>query len=532
MLRNVLVIDRCYNFGFLLCIFSVKMRQVEGTSSEIVGNFDLGFDANHDIQSLEQKKKKLREFKESTNDYDINQCSKKRFAPESRRKMKWAVNLYNDWRDYRLKLQSPPVEIGRSDLNFVGSFTQDDLCFSLSRFIREIKRIDGSDYPPSTQIIIMVQMHLNENDVYWKLLENEKFLGLRNVVDNTMKERTAQGLGLRSSSEIISLNQEDVLFNSGALGDKEPLQLLHTVIYMMGLHLALPGGVEHNRLRRPGFDPQVIVGNDARGRECLIYTEDALNKTNQGGLKCKQRTKVVYVYPSANLFRCPVRIYKKYIGLLPKPKSCKKLYLRVKPKQMPYVWYADQPFGVNKVCSAVKEICNKAGITGKFMNHSLRATSASRMYHKGVPEQVIKEVTGHASDSVRTYKRTSEEIREIASNTIAGQGETSEKNENIPNLEEANSEVKECVINTKHSNIHSKSKKKELSMLQMVKNVLKTKAEIAQNRMGSSSKFNKCKRMLANKILKQTKAKKFASRVTQKNRNITIDLNVNVNFRK
>ena len=89
------------------------------------------------------------------------------------------------------------------------------------------------------------------------------------------------------------------------------------------------------------------------------------------------------MYPACNLNHCPVRIYKKYIGLLPRPKSCQKLYLRVKPKQMPYVWYADQPFGVNKLCSAVKEICNKGGLKGKFTNHSLRATSASRMYHKG-----------------------------------------------------------------------------------------------------------------------------------------------------
>ena len=203
--------------------------------------------------------------------------------------MKWAVGLYNDWLEYRLRLQSTPVEIGRTDLNFVGSFTQDDLCFSLSRFIREIKRIDGSEYPLNTlrEIIVMVQMHLNENDVYWKLLENEKFLGLRNVVDNTMKERTVQGLDLRRSSEVISLSQEGLLFNSGALGDSEPLQLLHTVIYMMGLHLALRGGVEHNRLRRPGFEPQIVIGKDSRGHECLIYTEDALNKTNQGGLKCR-----------------------------------------------------------------------------------------------------------------------------------------------------------------------------------------------------------------------------------------------------
>ena len=152
----------------------------------------------------------------------------------------------------------------------------------------------------------------------------------------------------------------------------------------------------------------------------LIYTEDALHKTNQGGLMCKPKSKVVHVYPASNPHRCPVAIFRKYTNLLPPPKSCRKLYLRVKPKPMPKVWYADQPFGVNKVNSTVKGICNKAGLTGKFTNHSLRATSASRMYNKGIPEQVIKEVTGHKSDCVRYYKCTSDDIRQNASNIIAG----------------------------------------------------------------------------------------------------------------
>ena len=239
------------------------------------------------------------------------------------------------------------------------------------------------------------------------------------------------GMVLRQITEIISLDQEDLLFSSGALGVDEPLQLLHTVIYMMGLHLALRGGVEHNRLKRPGFNSQIVVGRDARNQECFIYKEDPLQKTNQGGLKSKRKSNVVFVYPSSNRTRCPVIIFKKYVGLLPPAKSCCKLYLHVKPKPTPKVWYADQPFGVNKVCATVKNVCNQAGISGKFTNHSLRVTSASRMYHKGVPEQVIKEVTGHKSDCVRYYKRTSDEIRERASSTISGDTENLSKKSKV-----------------------------------------------------------------------------------------------------
>ena len=111
-------------------------------------------------------------------------------------------------------------------------------------------KIDGNEYPPNMirEIIIMIQMYLNEQSIYWKLLEDSQFIALRNVVDNTMKERHSEGLGVRKSSEIISVDNEELLFSSGVLGDDTPLKLLRTTIYMMGLHCALRGGIEHNKL--------------------------------------------------------------------------------------------------------------------------------------------------------------------------------------------------------------------------------------------------------------------------------------------
>ena len=84
------------------------------------------------------------------------------------------------------------------------------------------------------------------------------------------------------------------MFNQGVLGDSNPLQLLCIVIYMLGLHCALRGGVEHNNLRRLGCDSQIKIERDDMGRECIVYREDPLLKTNQGGLLCRNRSKIVY----------------------------------------------------------------------------------------------------------------------------------------------------------------------------------------------------------------------------------------------
>ena len=55
----------------------------------------------------------------------------------------------------------------------------------------------------------------------------------------------------------------------------------------------------------------------------------------------------------------------------------------------------------------VCDMCQAAGITGFKTNHSLRATTATRLFHVDVDEQLIMERTGHRShDGVRSNKRT------------------------------------------------------------------------------------------------------------------------------
>ena len=85
--------------------------------------------------------------------------------------------MYNQWRFDRLKLPDVACEIKNADLNSLYTFTQQDLSYFLSRFIREIKRCDGCDYPPNTihEIIIMIQMFLQKNSVLWKLFDHPEF---------------------------------------------------------------------------------------------------------------------------------------------------------------------------------------------------------------------------------------------------------------------------------------------------------------------------------------------------------------------
>ena len=100
--------------------------------------------------------KKVRHtFKEPTEQNIIKELSNKNFAPQSKKKIRWAVNMYSDWRANRLRNSIVPSEIINVNLDNVFGFAQQDLAYALSCFISEVKKIGGGDYPPNT---------LREND--------------------------------------------------------------------------------------------------------------------------------------------------------------------------------------------------------------------------------------------------------------------------------------------------------------------------------------------------------------------------------
>ena len=85
--------------------------------------------------------KKVRHvFKKPTEHADIVQLSHKNFAPKSKKKMRWAVNLFCDWRVSRLSNVQVPIQIIRANLDDLYNVTQEDLCYALSCFIGEIKK--------------------------------------------------------------------------------------------------------------------------------------------------------------------------------------------------------------------------------------------------------------------------------------------------------------------------------------------------------------------------------------------------------
>ena len=192
-------------------------------------------------------------------------------------------------------------------------------------------------------------------------------------------------------------------------------------------------------------------------------------------------------------------IFKKYSRLLSPPKKCKKLYMRLRVKFTPNIRFCDKLYGCNKISTMVKTLCKDAGFEGKYTNHSLRATSASRMFNACVPEQIIKEVTGHKSDCVRVYKRTSDDIRKNASETVSGIVE--QKFEAKHAIEPVATACKLEKVQSIDESLSQKDKHRlneSMSACQMIKNVIRSRLELKNK----TKKLSKNVKKVVSKLIK------------------------------
>ncbi len=266
----------------------------------------------------------------------------------------------------------------------------------------------------------MLQLYLEKQGLQFKLIDDPKMLKFRNTLDNLMKRRAAQGLGHKESSLAIDLDDENSLWDQNVLGNSDPDQLRDTLFFLLGINFALRGGEEHKNLRAPGFDPQLTLGRDTASERYLQYREDIKGKTHQGGLSSKVKPRTLKVYGSPDPSHNVVNLFAQYVRLLPSDGKNQSLYKYSLSSQCHTAnqWYSDRPVGINQLKKVVKGLMTKGGMEGKYTNHSLRVTCATRMFEAGIDEQLIKTFTGHKSDSVHDYKRVNDVLLRKANSAV------------------------------------------------------------------------------------------------------------------
>ena len=120
----------------------------------------------------------------------------------------------------------------------------------------------------------------------------------------------AQNIGMiPKQAGYIPIDFERQLWDKKVLGEDSPEILRDTVLFLLGINLGLRAVDEHYALRCYSSEKpsQITFDRVENGKRCLMYHEDFITKTNDGGLKSfKKERKVVCVFPNEDLTRCPV----------------------------------------------------------------------------------------------------------------------------------------------------------------------------------------------------------------------------------
>ena len=89
-----------------------------------------------------------REYHQPLESDALQRLTKKTFSSETMKKVSWVKGMFQEWRYHRN--MSPNFSDIVCDLDNISSITKENVIFAVCRFITEVKKLDGSDFPPKT----------------------------------------------------------------------------------------------------------------------------------------------------------------------------------------------------------------------------------------------------------------------------------------------------------------------------------------------------------------------------------------------
>ncbi|XP_064387442.1 transcriptional regulator QRICH1-like [Halichondria panicea] len=298
------------------------------------------------------------------------------------------MGIWNEWRYNRLIYYGIPIPE-------IETLSSTEIADYLCKFVLEIRKKNGDEFPPNSlhHILCGIQRYLRINGKpSIDFFKDPAFANFKLSLDAEMKRLQKLGLGSKKrQAEPLTIEEEELLWSTGLLGCSSPQTLVDTMVFMTGLYFALRSGDKHRQLR---FEPcQIELVERSGERPHLVYTED-ISKNRPGGIKGRKvKPKVVLHHANLeNPDRCFVRIFKLYNSLCPENRPNNAFYLKPLQKPKPGAhWFSAKPLGRNTLEGTVARLCREAAIPGFKTNHSLRATTATRLYQAGVDEQLVME---------------------------------------------------------------------------------------------------------------------------------------------
>ena len=161
---------------------------------------------------------------------EVNRYKTKSVPKNTQKSTQWALIIFDDWVEARRQTskECPPKGI-------LSTQSAQLLCTWLCRFFTEVRKSDGNPYCPRSlsSIFAGLQHHIEvtsecEGSI---CLTGPEFKHLHTLLENLYKQLHGDGVGTtKAQAEIITLEEEQKIWETGVFGTDTPENLLNAVI--------------------------------------------------------------------------------------------------------------------------------------------------------------------------------------------------------------------------------------------------------------------------------------------------------------
>ena len=384
-------------------------------------------------QLVEQEVNKR--FASPVSKVDLKVQQEQRIPKKTRQANHWALGVWTQWVKYRNSRHETFFEFnGETIPEDICELSNKDLNFWMQRFIAEIRREDGTDYPPNTltQIVAGLQRHLRNrcSDRQFNFFKDSdlEFAEFRKTLDGRMKYLTSQGIGVQKKRcDPVTEADEIKMWETGVFSDSTASGLSNAIFFYNGKTFGFRGMEQHKSCAAEQFE----IGFDHEHNSKYIKYTPRVTKNVQGGLKHRRiEINPIVQYEDPVNPRCLVRLYETYLSLIPRTGPLYRKPLESVTSYGPK--FSANTIPINQMSQMFKRFYAEAGIdtTGRnISNHSGRVTCCTRLYNEGFSDKAVISRSSHRSNAVHSYQREQFKILNEISNTL---GAPAPKVETLP----------------------------------------------------------------------------------------------------
>lgn len=278
--------------------------------------------------------------------------------------------------------------------------TASQLNVLLRQFYAEARTRNGGKYSKAalTGLRAGINRYLR-NPPYHRqfcIMTDQAFSSSNQTLTGLLKSMKREGKDKSKHHTAIVEADLEKIRQSPAVGYSTPSALQRKVYFDLSYHFGRRGREGLRNLTKESY----IVKTDAQG---LRYVEADFREAEKNhALDNYQHMATMYEIPKKKE-QCPVRAYTFYLSKLHPDNDA--LFQRPRPTiPAEGPWYCNAPVGIKTLGKMMADISEKAGLSQRYTNHCVRATTCVQLDRAGYDTQEIMAITGHRNEaSVRSY---------------------------------------------------------------------------------------------------------------------------------